>query len=80
VTLRRVAAFIALLCAGIAGHLWLHLPLEILVVAVCGALVVELVGQLWLSEKAYRRTNRERAAHFLDERQSTNLQLRQRGD
>jgi hypothetical protein len=80
VTLRRVAAFIALLCAGIAGRLWLHLPLEILVIAVCGALAIELLGQLWSSEKAYRRTGRERDARFLEERQMTNEQLRQRGD
>jgi hypothetical protein len=79
-TFLRVAAFIALLCAGIAGRLWLHLPLEILVIAICGVLAVELLGQVWLSEKAQRRTDRDRNAHFLEERQIASEHMRQRGD
>ena len=76
----RIAAFLALLCLGIFGRLLLHLSFKSLL---CGAgvlFVLALFRELWFAEMAHRSGERERAEHFIKEREFARVRQRERGD
>lgn len=78
--MRIAVILVALLCAAIVGRLVLHVPLTALLIAVGTLAVVIMLGQLWLSEKAYRHSEHARNKDLAGEREHARARLRERGD
>ena len=69
-----------MLCAGTLACLLVGAWLGVLLIGASALIVLVLLGQLWLSERAYRVSEQARDTHFAKERELGRSQLRQRGD
>jgi hypothetical protein len=73
-------AIVALLCAAIAGRLWLHLSFGTLLIVTASLFVAVMLRELWFGERAHRSAQRVRDAHFIREHEVGRERLRELGD
>jgi len=73
-------AIVALLCAAIAGRLWLHLSFGTLLIVTASLFVAVMLRELWFGERAHRSAQRVRDAHFVREHEVGRERLRDLGD
>jgi len=78
--MKRAAPLVAVLCGAAAGLLLLDLSLGTVLIGIGLVVVLGVLRELWLSERAHRSSERERREHLVREREFANARLRERGD
>ncbi len=79
-TMKRIAALLALLCLGILGRFLLHLSFGTLLGGAGFLFLLAMLRELWFAEKAHRSSEDERKEHFFKEREFARARRRERGD